>query len=176
MRLLWLRTFLWWPGGRGKPGDIVLEPTLLNDRSRPLQEDKMELLYAVIRESEEILGLPGSDVRLKRLEWERDQFLLRALTRTRSRPGAARHEPSPHEDLNPSSPSSHEALNLGPPVEPADDLPAESEAELKDRVLRDAYERSMAIVAAGRATGERRRGTHVPEYRRHTIAPWLYKR
>jgi hypothetical protein len=114
-------------------------------------------------------------VRLKRLEWERHQYLLRALTRTRLRPDAARHEP-------PATSTS----NLGSPFEPADNPPAESEAERKDRELQAAYEYSMAIVAAGKAMGARRRQlgdmavSRVPDPvrigPRLTIAPWLYER
>jgi hypothetical protein len=155
----------------------------MNDTMRPLAQDLMELCYAAIRESEQILALDGANVRLRRLAWERQEFLLRALTRTGLRPGAARNEsqvtpatPSPHETSSLGSPSPHGTSNLGSPFQPANDPPAESEAELKDRVLQAAYELSMAIVAAGKAMGERRRGTHVPEYWRHTIAPWLYGR
>jgi hypothetical protein len=131
----------------------------LNDCSSPLPEDKMEQFYADLREGEEILSLPGSDVRLKRLAWERHQFLLRALTRDRLRPGAARYE-SP---VMPAAPSPHETSNRGSPCQPANDLAMESEAERKNRDLQAAYEHSMAIVAAGKATGERRRQLEIDQ-------------
>jgi hypothetical protein len=156
----------------------------LNDLRRPLRKDEMELHYANIREGEEILGLPGSDVRLKRLAWERHQFLLRAWTRTQLRPGAARYAPPATSTSNLGSPSPHETPNPGSPFQPANDLPVENEAERKDRELQAAYEYSMAIVAAGKAMGERRRGdmaaSRVPDLVRIgpplTIAPWLYER
>jgi hypothetical protein len=164
----------------------------LNDAHRRLPEQEMELLYRNIREGEQILGLPGSAVRLKRLAWERHQFLLRALTRTGLRPGAVRSAlpatSSPHETSNLGSPSPHETPNLGSPFQPANDLPTESGAERKDRELQAAYEHSMAIVEAGKATGQRRRqlgelaASRVPGPGpvrigpRLTIAPWLYGR
>jgi len=162
----------------------------LNDAHRRLPEQEMELLYRNIREGEQILGLPGGDVRLKRLAWERHQFLLRALTRTGLRPGAASHAPpatsSPNETSSLGSPSLQETSSLGSPFEPADDLPTETEAEARERQLLEAYERSMAIVAAGKAAGQRRRqlgelaASRVPDPvrigPRLTIAPWLYGR
>ena len=162
----------------------------LNDAHRRLPEQEMELLYRNIREGEQILGLPGGDVRLKRLAWERHQFLLRALTRTGLRPGAASHAPpatsSPNETSSLGSPSLQETSSLGSPFEPADDLPTETEAEARERQLLEAYERSMAIVAAGKAAGQRRRllgemaASRVPDPvrigPRLTIAPWLYER
>jgi hypothetical protein len=154
----------------------------LNSSHRPLRQEEMEQLYALAREGEAILGLPGADVRLKRLEWERHQFLLRALTRTRLRPDAARHEPPATSTSNLGSPSPHETSNLGSPFEPENGSPVEGKVERKERELRDAYERSMAIVAAGKAMGRRRRGagSRGPEPARIgprlTIAPWLYGR
>ena len=51
----------------------------MNDAVRPLSRERMERLYDLARHAEHALGLPGMDVRLKRLEWERHQFLLRGL-------------------------------------------------------------------------------------------------
>ena len=51
----------------------------MNDTARPLPSEQMERLYTLARGAEHALGLPGADVRLKRLEWERHQFLLRGL-------------------------------------------------------------------------------------------------
>jgi hypothetical protein len=44
---------------------------------RPLAESEMERLYALIRSVEQALGLPGADVRLARLAWERHQWQVR---------------------------------------------------------------------------------------------------
>jgi hypothetical protein len=160
----------------------------LNDCSRPLRQEEMEQLYALAREGEAILGLPGSDRRLERLAWERHQFLLRALTRTglRHAPPAAPATSSPPETPHLGSPSPHETSKLGSPFEPENGSPVESEAERKARMEQAAYERSQLIVKAGCAMGERRRllgemaASRVPDPvrigPRLTIAPWLYKR
>jgi hypothetical protein len=156
----------------------------LNSSHRPLRQEEMEQLYALAREGEQILSLPGSAGRLKRLEWERHQFLLRAWTRTGLRPGAARYAPPATSTSNLGSPSPHETSILGSPFEPENGSPVEGEVERKNRELQAAYEYSMAIIAAGKAMGERRRGelaaSRGPEPARIgprlTIAPWLYER
>jgi hypothetical protein len=52
----------------------------MNDAARPLPRQQMERLYDLARHAEQALGLPGADVRLKRLAWERERFLLRRMT------------------------------------------------------------------------------------------------
>ena len=49
-----------------------------NDRSRPLPRAEMERLYETIVRAEHVVGDEGSAVRLRRLDWERHEYLLRA--------------------------------------------------------------------------------------------------
>jgi hypothetical protein len=107
----------------------------LNDPVAPLSRDRMEQAYHSIYDAEQFLCLPGADVRLTRLSWEREQFYLRALNSSgvarasQPQPGAAKPEPPPR-------PSAHGVARLNLPSTcrgaAADDgsPPLEREAEL----------------------------------------------
>jgi hypothetical protein len=140
----------------------------LNSPDRP-RADEVERLYDLIRGAEHALGLPGMDVRLKRLAWERERFLLRtALAPTRG-PAALAHVESAaawplHEISQRALPAS--------PFEPANDPRMESEAGLKDRELEIAMERTAAMVKGVFERGARLRAFQAPsepEPRYHKI-------
>jgi len=67
----------------------------------PLSREQMEKAYRSIYDAEQFLCLPGADVRLERLAWEREQFYLRALKSgvvaraSQPQSGAVKHDPPP---------------------------------------------------------------------------------
>jgi hypothetical protein len=138
----------------------------LNSPDRP-RADEVERLYDLIRGAEHALGLPGADVRLKRLAWEREQFILRtALAPTRG-PAVTVAHIEPAEDRPP-----HEISQPASPFEPANDPPVESEAERRNRELEIAMERTAAMVKGVFERGARFRAfmaRNEPEPRYHKI-------
>jgi hypothetical protein len=169
----------------------------LNDAKHPLARDVAERQHDLARQVETALDLPGMDVRLKRLTWEIDQHRFRSSTPAAvaprpceapakqdaqqiSKPAAARLDPAPPPH-GPAKPAPPDSL-----FEPANDPPVETAQQRRDRELQAAYEFTLAVVAAGQATGRRRReledvaAARVPSPPRVgprlTIAPWLYQR
>jgi hypothetical protein len=98
------------------------------------------------------------DVRLKRLAWERERFLLRtALAPTRDPAAGA----AVAHDEPPTARPLHEISQPASPFEPANDPPVESEAERRNRELLEAYEFATLVREAGRNAGSRLAGVRV---------------
>jgi len=142
----------------------------LNSPDRP-RADEVERLYDLIRGAEHALGLPGADVRLKRLAWEREQFILRTATGAPRGPAVgatmAHVEPAAARPLHEIS---QRALPASP-FEPANDPPVES-AERRNRELEIAMERTAVMVKGVFERGDRLRAFQAPsepEPRYHKI-------
>jgi hypothetical protein len=140
----------------------------LNSPDRP-RADEVERLYDLIRGEEHALGLPGMDVRLNRLAWERGQFILRtALAPTRDPAAGAAVAHVESADFR----HLHEISQPASPFEPANDPPVESEAECRNRELAIAMERTAVIVKGVFERGNRLRAFQAPseaEPRYHKI-------
>jgi hypothetical protein len=103
----------------------------MNDAARPLPREGMERLYDLARGAEHAFGLPGADVRVKRLAWERERFLLRGLPALAPADCAADPAPAPLGSEWPASrrpPPDDFRDQLVPPytVESADQLRVET--------------------------------------------------
>jgi hypothetical protein len=165
-----------------------LEMTLvakLNDRRAAMSLDEVEHAYAVIVQAELEIGGAGREARVERLRWERQQWLLRTslpaglerITDVRAdqsgEPPALSCEPPGTRPLpaapQGSSPDGATCADMGlrpPPYvcqldQGANDPPVESEAELKDRELLEAYSFAMKVIEAGRNAGSRLAGVRV---------------
>jgi hypothetical protein len=179
----------------------------LNDRSAGLSLEQVERTYETIIAAELAIGGEGCEIRKRRLAWERQQWILRASLPAVVEQVAVARQEAAERDRPPGAASLHGEMRLenqktgqnnqaagdqSPPLpasvfEPATD-PVETAAERRERRLQAAYEFSMAIVAAGQATGRRQREledaatARVPRsaservHPVHTIAPWLYER
>jgi hypothetical protein len=141
----------------------------LNDHARPLPQERMEKLVQLACNAEHALDLPGADVRLKRLAWERERFLLRtalAPTRGPAVGAAVAHvEPAAARPL-------HEISQPASPFETPNDPPVESEAERRNRELLDASERTAGMIQGVFERGTRLRAFQAPsepEPRYHKI-------
>src|SRR5262252_1128963 len=177
----------------------------LNDHARPLSSGEAERVYDNIRQYEAAYELlfgpePGSDTRLRRLEWEITRFRLRRATgdtiaRFGEARGAQTSTSAPHcapRSVENQSTATHEPPNpfAGPddcPVVPVEgshhfgvSAPPSPDPRrpvgMSDAAWQRVIAQSEAIVTAGRATGRRFAGERVAPARRHSIAPWIHRR
>jgi hypothetical protein len=153
----------------------------LNDRDRPLAKDEMERLYALVRTAEQALGLPGADVRLKRLEWEVDRFRLRCMTDAAidraAKPAPASHDVERADRLP--EPATQVPDDFRDSICPP--CPVETEQDRVAKRWQRALDLAETIKRAGQIAGTRLagvpyevdfQGRRVPP-RPHNAAPWL---